>query len=619
MLVTTPTTLDGEIDDPAGTGQSTIYRQALELSLVTGGQADGVVIDLEKTLFAVQFEEKQYDLLKADSPFAQTYSIESVDGALVVECDRPLRIQRINLPAERFPKIEGVLLAIDSGWFDNKLIHTVKRKSLGAAATQYVNYQTHGDMVVAAKKDYSIGKLWEAAIHSIELYRMDGEVIADSPTSTAANKQTLEDEFIANRFAIKGYDSNGDEYPLHKSMLKNLWVKSAPTSPRIGWAKIDSESSENKPDAYFWRLSGEQLTTTEIPRGQAGELLGTALQMHLDVYFQNLVDQAKQDEQLPISPATIHLTMVLESDTPCAFKITQLEIPYGLIRQASSQIDGQGKLLSKEVLRFQGEHLQVQQIQLQLPQDATIKQAELKTAPSFTGDDARFSIPLPPPLKESDQQGLHIAADSWAAQRVCPDKAITLTGLLLGLLILQEETQLHIEICEDWNDGPNGSVLASVDISMSGTGRREWFRADFDNSIVLDSSLYWIVIRAAKGAALWLLGEPRGQVFRGYMGRGSGESPRVQAALEDKAGLYGYLSCCRKMEQLPFKVEIEGVEAGVSMQDDRSVVLDLTNGLTTPEMAVGLPESVDVEIITPLKGMLTAYPVRLEYELIKTE
>lgn len=153
---------------------------------------------------------------------------------------------------------------------------------------------------------------------TVELYRVDGDVLAKEFTKSTANNSTVPGDFTDRRFGVK-LKSGSSYQNISAASLVDVYAKGFPTSARIGIAQIPAAGESLAPN-FFFVIPGE-VGRTNDPSGSAnlGNPLAVALQQHFDATE-------------PPYPQTLDLLLVVESDAPCRLQASTFAIPYGLLR-----------------------------------------------------------------------------------------------------------------------------------------------------------------------------------------------------------------------------------------------------------------------------------------------
>lgn len=161
---------------------------------------------------------------------------------------------------------------------------------------------------------------------TVEVYRVDGNTLADAPTVSAASGTALpaDPPFVDLRFAVR-QRSGSAHRTLAPGDLTGLGLRGLPTGARIGIAPAADPSA-----AVFFSRPGEGAQAGDV---NAGEEMAAALQRHLGSLPSPL-------------PETVEVALVVESDAPCRFRLTRLRIHYSLVRESF-----RGRLLHEGDLR----------------------------------------------------------------------------------------------------------------------------------------------------------------------------------------------------------------------------------------------------------------------------
>ncbi len=64
-----------------------------------------------------------------------------------------------------------------------------------------------------------------------------------------------------------------------------------------------------------------------------------------------------------------------------------------------------------------------------------------------------------------------------------------------------------IEFHEDWQDQPSGKKLVLGTMRLDRAGRPAWVLQLFPQAVVLATQPYWLLIKATRGQAIWLLSQ----------------------------------------------------------------------------------------------------------------
>lgn len=193
---------------------------------------------------------------------------------------------------------------------------------------------------------------------------------------------------------------------------------------------------------------------------------------------------------------------MLESDAPCQLVIDEFAVGYQLVRRTFPD------RTEKQILRFAGDAVATQQVKLHLPKTAVVTQATLTIATKLQKEGLTASIAANglPPESLAQATGVHLGVARWVAQPLTPAQALPTSGVVIGLLTLTANTQLALELYEDWQGQP-GKRLATATVMLAQGGPRLWQTVRFAESVLLFAQPYWLLLKATRGAALWLAKE----------------------------------------------------------------------------------------------------------------
>ena len=208
--------------------------------------------------------------------------------------------------------------------------------------------------------------------------------------------------------------------------------------------------------------------------------------------------------------------------------------------------------------------------------------------------------------------GLHVEAESQVAVHVEQAQAATTSGLALALMPIEPDTEIAVEIQEDWNDAPSGRVIGGGRASLHEVGETAWATLAFDDPFVLDASPYWLALHATRGSAVWVTEAAEGEL-RALRGDIDAGWERVQAP-DGLRAVYRVLSRAeQEVASSAAGVTVAGSPVAATAQDGQlsyDLAAALNAGLTgaAPGL-VSLPLSFKAGA-----GSITVYPPRIEYD-----
>lgn len=610
-----------EINSPVGTPSGELFRHTINLSFKTNGEPDRIVVDESATNFGAQFSGQTYNVLDDSSPIKvleRTHEEEA--QAVIVTLNRPWEIKRILLTFAIFGKHCGEAYVTGSHFVPTEmedLTGAVGSSSWACALPREV--KVSGDAV--AFEDKAIYLMQE---RMVKVYRVDGDAIADQPTLTAGNGEDFSDAFISERFAIKATDIQGNPKDLKENNIAQIWVQTYPTGPRIGVAEPVDSIDAYSPSEFFWQLPGELRNAAQVDavNEKAGEALAAALQRYLDAFMDHLREEAEKEGQQPAIPDCIDVALVLESDAPCSVDL-DFGITYWLVRESFPIPHDQISPPDKQVLRFNGEKITTQTINVVLARDADVQSVALNMDLSFG---RQPSTPLGNDLQAiltDRDRGVSIRQNRWVAQRVKPGKAISVSGVALGLMALEAKAEILVELQEDWNGIPSGKKLAQASILLADVGKPSFVRVDFHEKLTLYTQDYWILAKTAKGSALWITRPKTETTVKVF--RASGEQTPVgyYTEIEGVKTFYTFFSRSTSAlaENPPLYLAVGDVPLEtVSMEDETLWVESdefraALNTYLDNSSLEGTSIPIPISFTTAVPGIITVYPPHIEFEM----
>ncbi len=260
---------------------------------------------------------------------------------------------------------------------------------------------------------------------------------------------------------------------------------------------------------------------------------------------------------------------------------------------------------AKRVLRFPADRAGQADVAVSLPAGAVVSKAALSTQESLRGD--RAGDPGATSVA-SGRSGVHVSGGDAASVSVTVDEALTATGLALPLLALASGTQVSVELRADDQGAPAGKALATATATISSPGAVEWSTVYFD-PVVLDAGPVWIVLRAAKGEAVWLAAAADDGL---HVVRTPDDGSPTEAVLPGLQPLYQLLSRSGSAADAPATTLQLGATTIAAARDGDRSTYDLAAALQTAATAGG---AVPLTFTSTAAGTITVYPPHVEYEV----
>ena len=552
-----PATQSWLITARQGAPPRAFFQRVLYMRFAVGG-ADQIVVHAATTMLRGAFAPYAYNALDAAAP-PRPEPVLSTAGGLIVTLDVPRQVTHVQLAA-----------------------HTVPGPGYG-----------------------------------LEFYRLDGQVLSSKPTLTVTasaedDTATLNEAFVDSRFALRLKATSTDQQVnLTANTLSALHVMSYPTGPRIGLAPPDNPLAA----VFFWQAPGEfKGAMASAGTVDAGMVKAEALQHHLDRVRAEQFEQLLADP-LAALPDHIDIALVIQSDAPCILTIDGFSIPYHLVRESFPE-----RQMPKYVLRFTDNRRRTEPIPLVLPGNATVQSVILRISESL-----RKELPVvdmqAAALKTTldQQQGAYLDIERWVAQQIVPSQARTVSGISLGLLAIVADTELLIELHEDWQDQPSGKKLVLGTIRLDRAGRPAWVLQLFPQAVVLATQPYWLLIKATRGQAIWLLsqGNRPARILDDAAHTGTWRVIHNFAGLEALHQLFEMSGAALPPEgQTPtaLAMSVSGVTGTPSADDAR--IFDLTAAVRTylaSQPAGSGLIAIPLSCTAVVPGIITVYPPRVEY------
>jgi hypothetical protein len=541
-----------EVTSPVRFPPLRFFRRTLILRFATGGITDGIRIESDATTLKGTFSSFDYDALNPGESALKAL-LSSSGGAVIVVLDAPRQVRQVRLSAGK---------ASGSGY-------------------------------------------------SVELYRLDGNTLAEKPTSSTGvqNNTAVFPEsagFTDARFAVR---LKGPDAPsLSPGDLAALQVRSQFAGARIGLSVPDEPDSAT----FFWPTPDEigETALASQTNVEAGKALAAALERYLEDFFARLETVGSG------VPEFMDVALVVESDAPCVLDLGSLSVSYHLVSE--SFYSGEDKTKEKQVLRFPGDLGVTRELLLRLPSNATIKSASLETVESFSTD-----RPLGfgngsslPDEALARSEGVRVGVERWAAQGIVPQQAMTISGVAVALLAMTRNTRLLIELQEDWEGRPSGKKLAEAEITLDVAGRREWVALLFPEAVSLFTERYWLLVGTASGEAVWLADTGDGDVK--VLDR-TADAPVESKELSGLKTMYALLARDRQTrEQQPASLGVgEHTVAGTAGQENVRTY-DLASAIASyldGSVAAAPETSISLTLTSALRGIVTVYPPEVAYDL----
>jgi hypothetical protein len=192
---------------------------------------------------------------------------------------------------------------------------------------------------------------------------------------------------------------------------------------------------------------------------------------------------------------------------------------------------------------------------------------------------------------------------------------------MLGLMGLGRQTEIIVELQEDYQGRPSGKSLAGGSIAIPRIGRPDWVTLLFRDPVVLPSQPHWVLLKAARGQAVWLAQEGSEPVRVLEIATARGTTSEI-SVLDNLQALHLFLSRSRQAQvhgpaalRLSVGNEVVTGTADPVARDTRLYDLESALNAYLADKPGGAPVPIPLTFMAAMPGLLTVYPPRIEYDL----
>lgn len=529
-----------QLISPVGEPPLLFYRRVFHLSLQLHERAERFIIDPSQTVLRASFQRLDFNAVNPAEPMLKAKLRQAGSTTVVVSLGAPRRATQVSL---------------------------------------------------VAGKGHLPGSL-------LEIYRLDGEKVADSPTVVAALRNHVAAfDFTDADFAVRLKNPSGHPESLDIAHIAAIHIQSHPTGPRISLAAPDNLNAR----VILWQRPGE-FRDAAVPSGGDANM-GTALAVEL----QRLVDRS--------DAGNLDAALVVESDAPCKLDIHAFNVSAYFTRQAfaSAQKD-------KQVIRFNGERTITQQLTVELPGNAVVKSATLSALESLRPErSGAHGVASASDATLLNKTGIELGTSNWVAQSLTLPEPFIAHGVSLGVMGLSDETELALELQEDWNGQPSGKKLCAGTIKLNRPGQHIWATLLFPNSVAIPPQPHWLMLKTTSGRALWLTKAGAASILR--LEKSGDKTAWTQVRLiPNVESMYHLLlqnndAPANGAQQSHTLAVGNHVVASTGANDKKT--FDLAAALNTfLSDKKSLPlVSVPLNFTTGLPGSITVYPPRIDFDV----
>ena len=567
-------TLDTQNDDPG-----LRYRQAFSIALPTGGLAEDLVVDTATSLL-VRPQHLFFNALASDAP--ERASVQQLaSNSLRVTLPLPRLIRSIRFANAVSPQGKTTRLFRTDGDVVAEEPVASYRNPLSASEALPVSGKAN-TTTPSAKNDSVADKLPNQTSVSV------------ANTGIGGNLPGGELNVVDARIVVK---LEGDGFEgLNTGSITEFNLSTSPENLRVG-LRLPALSDE----PFFLPLTfaiDQQIDAGGALRDQLGNLI----QRLRD----ELVNQAGDAGPAPTLPDPLELDLIVESDAPCYFTISQFAIRYRLVRQSFPGGE------PKQILRFPAGQLTRQQLGFELPTSVTLTQATIAVAgdgADAVAGEATATAPgqLSSLLDTTSDSGLRLGIDHCWSSPLTLAEPLLCGGWDLLLSALAPDTRLYLELMPDNNGAPGGELLASAESLLRIPGQRQLLRFEAGNTLLLQPGDYWLRLGSRAGAATWYLqSQANSRVLR---------SGTDAAAIHDQAAIANWVAAdgpAAAAQRYP-ELTLSGQALSVA-QDGDDWIYDLLPALGASTPVGDALLSTSLQFLASGPKPLTVYPPRIEYE-----
>jgi hypothetical protein len=370
--------------------------------------------------------------------------------------------------------------------------------ALADGAPESVTLQNNGSSGVkltfpAARTLRSVKVASAQSADIIEARRVDGDVVTEDAFVSDGHGTTGAILNAVDRQLVLRQTRGGAGITLRKGGIETVIVRSAAANIRVG-VVLPTLS----PEVFYLGPDAGAVMATPATASNVGPALAALLQGACDRLTDSL-DGATL-------PASVPMTLVIESDTPTRATVAGFVLRYRLYRE---RFDDDAP---KRVLDFGGEALVTHTITIDAPRGAALWSATLRMMGPFDeqpADDSEGGDDSDPPAPEmqSSDLGVLIAAGESAATRMLLAQAALVHGATVDLVAVADAGAGRVRLHRD-DGGRPGDSLCEGPLAPIPAGAHRVARTDFSEPTVVGAGVAWVVVQCETGALVWLTALP---------------------------------------------------------------------------------------------------------------
>lgn len=471
-----------------------------------------------------------------------------------------------------------------------------------------------------------------------QLFRTDGDNVSEEPVASHVN--------TTPKRAKKGVGKHGDTERIHILERETMGLSTSTANAAAGGLPpgelgvVDGRIVVQLKEGTFVSLQNESITEFNITTGPENLRIGLRLPalssdlFYLPLTFEinqqvdagaalhkqlsdlvqrlqaSLAAQATTPGPPPSLPDPLALELVVESDAPCRFTLSQFAIRYNLARHSFPGGE------AKQVLRFATGQPTQQHLNFEIPSSINLSHATLRlagdgSAPTPGETTAASSGQLSHLLELSEESGLRLDADHRWSSPIELTAPVLNGGWDLLVSALAPDTLLHLEIVADNNGTPGGEPLATAEARLPSPHRPQLLRFALDAPLLLQPGGYWLRVECRNGAAVWRL-QPQPGARIVPWGGNAGDS----AVITGLAGVANWIASDGPAAVAQRFPEITLADQPLPLSvDGNDWVYDLTPALGVTTAAGPALLTTELSVLASGAKPVTVYAPRIEYEL----
>lgn len=584
---------------PSGEPARRVFRAVLYLRLATGGMAEAMVFDEATTTLQGTFSSDAYNAVTIGTDTGLRASVSASGNGAVVTLDAPRRVRQITLADDK----------VHSSGYTLELYRLDGDVLAPAPSATDVNQAFGPIHEFSGAPERTIGGIAGGS---------EGAVVTASAESSGSPRlvkdfsTVFSVDFTDARFALRLKAPGGAAVSLSPDDVTAIQIGSPPSGPRIGIVfPVDAagEAAGFPGVTFFWRAPGEVADGSPEATATAGPALATELARAARSFRDRLRDAQPPGSAPPVLPATLDAALVIESDSPCRLTAGVVSLAFRLARESFP--DG----ADKRVMKFDGAGQLEAEAVITAPGAASCAVATIRTAESFRDERAASGVGAGEPITFDDaRRGIRVDGRRGIAHSIVPAQALTVSGVAVAVMGLAARTELRVELREDAAGQPGGRRLAAATVALDAAGVRRWATATFAASVIVPAVRHWIVLTSAAGQAVWLTRDAADaiSVLETVNGDGQTATARTIEGVQTMLRLLSRAESALGEPAVSLRVG-DVLVAGVDENGGR--VYDAAAAMTAflAGRPAGTPADVRLRVTSALPGIVTLYPPRIEY------